>query len=78
MVKIKRSDGLPANFDELPDDMKRIIEEGVYKRQLRWSHGYSPGDPALTSMGASGIPRSASFGKKVDEESDEEAEGHED
>jgi hypothetical protein len=46
--------------------MKWQIEEDVYRRQLKWSHGYSPGDPRLTSLGRDGIPASSSFGKKVD------------
>jgi hypothetical protein len=72
MVLKKRSDGLPPNFDVLPDDLKREIEEQQYKRQLKWSHGYRPGDPRLRSLSAEGVPVSGSFGKRVDEGVSEE------
>lgn len=66
MVKVKRVDGLPPDFDDLPRDMQVQIEEDVYRRQLKWSHGYCPGDPCLTSMSKDGMPISGQFGKKVE------------
>lgn len=30
----------PVNFDRLPSDLKRKIEEDVSRRQLIWGHGY--------------------------------------
>jgi len=73
MKQVKRSEGLPPNFDELPAAMQRIIEEEQYRRQRKWSHGYCPGDPCLTSMSASGVPLSVSFGARVDKDVNEEA-----
>ena len=65
MVKVKQKGNLPANFDELPPEMQRIIEEDIYRRQLSYSHACHPGDPRLTSMDAEGIPLSGNFGKRI-------------
>jgi hypothetical protein len=78
MKQIKRNDGLPPNFDMLPRDLQIKIEEDVYRRQLKWNHGFCPGDPSLTSMSASGVPVSGSFGKKVQLDSDVEVDVRED
>ena len=63
----QKSDGLPPNFDELPVELQRVIEERVYRRQLRWTHGYRPGSPCLQSIDREGVPLSGSFGRRVDE-----------
>ena len=63
----RKSDGLPPNFDELPVELQRVIEERVYRRQLRWTHGYRPGSPCLRSIDREGVPLSGSFGRRVDE-----------
>jgi hypothetical protein len=78
MKQIKRSSGLPPNFGNLPDKMKRIIEEEVYQNQLRFSHGYCPGDSRLRTMGADGEALSGFFGDKVKTSVNEEDEAHED
>jgi hypothetical protein len=74
MVKVKRSDGLPPNFDELPPEVQRVIEEQQYRRQMKQAHGYCPGDPRLTSMDDDAIPISGQFGKRVEEKAVEEDE----
>jgi len=33
---------MPPNFNSLPDDLKRQIEEEEYCRQLKWNHGFGP------------------------------------
>jgi len=70
MVRVKRSDGLPPNFDDLPEKMKRVLEEQQYRRQMKWGHAYCPGDPRLTSMSKSGLPVSGLFGDRVDDGAD--------
>jgi hypothetical protein len=72
MVRVRRSECLPPNFDELPAAMQHIIEEEQYRRQRKWSHGYCPSDPRLTSMSANGLPASGDFGKRVEEKAVEE------
>lgn len=71
VMKVKRSEGLPPNFDDLPAELQQEIEEQMYRRQLKWSHGYRPGDPCLRSMSGDGVPVSGSFGRCVDESSDD-------
>ena len=63
----RKSSSLPPNFEELPVELQREIEEEVYRRQLKYSHGFRPGDPCLRSMDRDGVPRSGSFGRRVDE-----------
>ena len=63
----RKSSSLPPNFEELPVDLQREIEEQVYRRQLKWTHGYRPGSPCLRSMDSEGVPLSGSFGRRVDE-----------
>ena len=65
MVKKKSFNGLPPNFDSLPLGMKRLLEEAQYRRQLKVSMCYLPGDPRLSSMGEDGLPLSGQFGKRV-------------
>jgi len=72
MAQKKRNDGLPLNFDSLPLDQKIATEEVFYKRQLKWLHGFCPGDPCLTSMRRDGVPLSGQFGKRVDPAESEE------
>ena len=67
MKQQRRSDGLPPNFDLLPEANRRIAEEEQYRRQCKHSFGYCPGDPRLTSMNEVGLPLSGSFGKKVED-----------
>jgi hypothetical protein len=69
MANPKRFDGLPPNFDDLPQELKSILEERQYKEQVRQSHGCLPGDPRLTSMGPDGRPVDGRFGKRLDDES---------
>jgi hypothetical protein len=71
MVKVKRGSGLPPNFDDLPRDMQIACEEEVYRRQLKYSHGFCPGSPCLKSMSADGVPISGSFGKRVKTDTNE-------
>ena len=71
MVKVKRNDGLPPNFDQLPRVLQAILEEEQYKRQTKLSHGYCPGDPRLTSISANGKEAVRSFGKAVEVKDDE-------
>ena len=72
-MKAKRkSSGLPPNFVELPVELQREIEEEVYRRQLKYSHGFRPGSPCLRSMDRDGVPRSGSFGRRVDGAVDDE------
>jgi len=66
MTKVKSFNGLPPNFDSLPLGMKRLLEEAQYRRQLKVSFGYCPGDPRLTSMREDGLPLSGQFGKRVE------------
>ena len=68
----RKSSGLPPNFEELPVEMQREIEEEVYRRQLKYSHGFRPGSPCLRSMDRDGVPRSGSFGRRVDGAVDDE------
>ena len=68
MKEKRKSDGLPPNFEELPVEMQREIEEDLYRHQRVWSWGFQPGDPRLSSMGSEGVPRSGVFGKKVERE----------
>jgi len=72
MVQKKRSDGFPPNFDQLPVELQQKIEEDLYRRQLKWTHGFCPGDPCLRSMDRDGVPRSGSFGRRVDGAVDDE------
>ena len=68
----KRGNSYPPNFEELPVEMQREIEEEVYRRQLKYSHGFRPGSPCLRSMDRDGVPRSGSFGRRVDGAVDDE------
>jgi hypothetical protein len=74
MKQIKRSSEFPPNFAELPDAMKVVIEEELYRDQLKRTHSVCPGDPRLTSMGADGERVSGVFGKRVQPNDDEEDE----
>ena len=74
----KRSDGLPPNFDDLPAAMQRIIEEELYQKQLRWSHGCCPGDRRLKTMSADGEVLPIGFGAAVDVKAVEEVDERED
>ncbi len=78
MVRVKRNDGLPPNFDELPPEMQRTIEEDQYRRQLSWNHGFSAGRSCLTSMNAEGLPVSGQFGKRIVEKAAEKGDEHDD
>jgi len=64
----KRGNPYPPNFEELPVEMQQKIEEEVYRSQMKWTWGFMPGDPRLSSMGSEGVPRSGVFGKKVERE----------
>jgi len=66
MTKAKSFNGLPPNFDSLPWGIQRLLEEAQYRRQLKASFGYCPGDPRLCSMGEDGLPLSGQFGKRVE------------
>jgi len=72
MMQKKSNDGLPPNFDLLPLDQRIVVEEMIYRRQLKWLHGYCPGDPCLTSMRRDGVPLSGQFGKRVEQDKVEE------
>jgi hypothetical protein len=78
MVKAKSFNGLPPNFDELPVELQRLLEEQAYRRQLACKWGYVPGDPRLTSMDAEGLPLSGQFGARVKEKAAEEDVEHAD
>jgi hypothetical protein len=56
MVKVKKNDGLPPNFDKLPKEMQVIIEEDLYRREHKKMFCYLPGDPRLKSIGPNGVP----------------------
>lgn len=64
-MKVKSFNGLPPNFDVLPRSLQLVVEEGLYRRRLKASWGFCPGDPRLTSMSADGLPLSGQFGKAV-------------
>lgn len=67
-MSLRKSSSLPPNFDALSPEEQRMVEEELYKHQLKWTHGYRPGDPCLTSLSSDGVPLSGSFGAAVEQE----------
>lgn len=62
---------LPPNFGDLSDEMRVTVEEEMYRCQLKFTHGYCPGDSRLTSISANGKEAVRSFGKAVEGNDDE-------
>lgn len=47
--KINELAPLPPNFADLDPEMKKVVEEQIYKQQLHNMGGFHLGDPALVS-----------------------------
>jgi len=45
----KERDPLPPNFADLSPEMKKAVEEQIYKQQSIGAWGYNKGDKRLTS-----------------------------
>jgi len=44
-----KPDPLPPNFADLPDEHKRVMEETIYRSELRLSHAHLKGSGLLKS-----------------------------
>jgi hypothetical protein len=41
---------LPPNFNDLPIEMQRLVEEDLCRKMLMWNHGYGGDDSKLDSF----------------------------